>query len=114
MKRRIVYTMYIIIAAFVVLAGRLFQLQIIQGEEYRRLSENNCIRLQSIAPLRGKILDRHGEILAENRPAFNLSVIPRDAKPLEETLSRLLKKTHRDRYRDRYRIHVWPFRSRSR
>ncbi len=89
MKRRIVYTMYIIIAAFVVLAGRLFQLQIIQGEEYRRLSENNCIRLQSIAALRGKILDRHGEPLAENRPAFNLSVIPRDAKPLEETLSRL-------------------------
>lgn len=81
--------MFCIMAAFAVLVARLFYLQIIERQEYNRLSENNCIRLQSIDPPRGMIFDRHGNLLVENRPSFDLSIIPKDAKPLSRTLYRV-------------------------
>jgi penicillin-binding protein 2 len=77
------------VAAFSVLLLRLFYLQIIEGSEYRRLSENNCIRIQGIDPPRGLIYERNGNLLVENRPSFTLSVNPLDAKPLEETINKI-------------------------
>ena len=81
--------MYFLFAAFFVLAIRLIYLQIIEGEEYRRLSENNCIRLQSIDAPRGLIFDRNRTLLVDNRPSFDLSIIVKDANPLEETIHKL-------------------------
>ena len=80
-------------AAFLVLAFRMFQLQVLHGVEYNRLSANNCIRLQSLAPDRGLIFDRKGNLLVDNRPAYDLVMIPRDARPVEATLSRLAEVT---------------------
>lgn len=71
--------------AYIVLVSRLFYLQIIEGREYRRLSENNCIRLQRIEPQRGMILDRNGVLLVDNHPSFDLVVTPKDAVPLKKT-----------------------------
>ncbi|MDI6686821.1 MAG: penicillin-binding protein 2 [Desulfobacterales bacterium] len=81
--------MYCVIAVFVMLICRLFYLQIIEGEELRRLSENNCIRLQSIDPPRGLIYDRNGILLVDNRPSFDLSIILKDAKPISHTIEKL-------------------------
>jgi len=81
--------MFCIMVGFAVLIGRLFYLQVIEREEYYRLSENNCIRLKSIDPPRGMIFDRHGRLLVENRPSFNLSIILKDAKPVDLTIQRL-------------------------
>jgi len=81
--------MFCIMAVFAVLVARLFYLQIIERQEYNRLSENNCIRLQSIDPPRGMISDRYGKLLVENRPSFDLSIIPKDAKPMSQTLYRV-------------------------
>jgi penicillin-binding protein 2 len=67
----------------------LLYLQVIEGKELRRLSEINSIRIQDVDAPRGLILDRYGKTLVENRPAFNLYVIPKDAKPLEATLEKL-------------------------
>ncbi|MFH2065219.1 MAG: penicillin-binding protein 2 [Pseudomonadota bacterium] len=88
-KQRLNGLMYFLFAAFSILAIRLFYLQIIEGEEYSRLSENNCIRLQSIDAPRGLIFDRNRNLLVDNRPSFDLSIIVRDAKPLEETVGKL-------------------------
>ncbi|MDY6823388.1 MAG: penicillin-binding protein 2 [Thermodesulfobacteriota bacterium] len=88
-KQRLVMVMFCVTAAFAILVARLFFLQVIEGREYRRLSENNCIRLQAIAPTRGLIFDRNGKTLVDNRPAFDLSIIPRDAKNIETTLEKL-------------------------
>jgi penicillin-binding protein 2 len=88
-RRRLNGTLVIVLAAFLVLGLRLFHLQVVQGEEYRRLSENNCIRLQDIDPPRGQILDRQRRLLVDNRPSFNLVMVPRDAKPVDTTLARL-------------------------
>ena len=88
-KHRLVVVMYCVIAAFVVLICRLFYLQVLEGEEFRRLSENNCIRLQSIDPPRGLIYDRNRVLLVDNRPSFDLSIILKDAKLINDTIERL-------------------------
>ncbi|MFZ0133305.1 MAG: penicillin-binding protein 2 [Desulfobacterales bacterium] len=88
-KQRIIGIILVVVICMTVLFVRLFFLQVIKGEEYRRLSENNSIRLQRIEPFRGIILDRNGRMLVDNRPSYDLSIIPRDAKPVEETLTRL-------------------------
>lgn len=88
-KERLAGAVFVMVAAFFLLLIRLFYLQIVEGEEYRRMSENNCIRIQSIDPPRGLIFDQNGELIVDNRPSFDVSIIPRDAKPLEQTLKSL-------------------------
>ncbi len=90
-KQRLTGVLFCVVAAFVLLAARLFYLQILEGEEFRRLSENNCIRLQSIAAPRGLIFDRNSNLMVDNRPAFDLSIVPRDAKPVEATLKKIAR-----------------------
>ena len=63
---------------FAIIFLRLWYLQIAKGEYYQDLSENNRIRVVKIPAPRGKILDRRGRVLVENRPAFSLSIIPED------------------------------------
>jgi len=63
----------LLIIAFVVLFGRLFQLMIWQGPRYRELSEGQRIRERVIRAPRGLIKDRNGKILARNRPIYKLS-----------------------------------------
>ncbi len=74
---------------FGVLFLRLVYLQMIHGEEYRRLSMTNCVRLKSIKSSRGLIYDRNENLLVDNRPAFDLTIVLEDAKPLNDTLERL-------------------------
>jgi len=88
-KQRIIGILVCVIAAFSILLMRLFFLQVIKGEEYRRLSENNSIRLQNIDPSRGMIFDRGGKLLVDNRPAFDVSIILKDAHPVKETIKKL-------------------------
>lgn len=71
------------------LAGRLYQLQLVQNAEYATLAEENRINLEPVAPERGEILDRHGAPIAVNRPNFRIDVIREEARNIEETLARL-------------------------
>lgn len=59
-----------------ILAGRLFYLQIIKSDTYKSASDKNRIKLQLIPPLRGKILDRHGEPLAINKSYYQIIYTP--------------------------------------
>ncbi|HEY3356168.1 MAG TPA: penicillin-binding protein 2 [Polyangia bacterium] len=63
--------------AFLILLGRLWYLQIIQGEHYFRKSADNFVKDLEIPALRGQIRDRHGKVLADNRAAYNVYVTPR-------------------------------------
>lgn len=66
-----------IIAVFFILVGlRLFYLQVVRGEYYRVFSENNSIKDITIPAARGMIFDKNGEIIVENRPVFDLVVVP--------------------------------------
>jgi len=59
-----------------VVALRLFHLQILQAERLREISDNNRIRTEYIPALRGRILDRNGEVLADNTPSFTAVLDP--------------------------------------
>jgi penicillin-binding protein 2 len=59
-----------------ILSLRLIHLQIIQGARYARLSDRNRIRELVLPAPRGRILDRHGVLLADTRPSFTVSVVP--------------------------------------
>lgn len=85
-KKRLTGVVFLVLAFFLILIARLVYLQVIEGDEFRRLSENNCIRLQNIDPSRGLIFDRNGKLLVDNRPSFDLSIILKDAKPVEDTI----------------------------
>ena len=92
-KQRVIGVLVCVLTAFAVLAIRLFYLQIIEGEELRRLSESNSIRLQDIDPPRGLIFDRTNTLIVDNRPSFDLGIIVKDAKPVEETIEKLSQYT---------------------
>lgn len=92
-KKRIFYTSVFVVATFGIILCRLSCLQLIQGEKFKTLSENNRIRIRKIPHPRGVILDRKGTPLVRNYPSFNLSIIPEDILDLNEVignLSRLL------------------------
>jgi penicillin-binding protein 2 len=88
-KQRITGVIIFALAAFVVLFIRLVYLQAIMGDEYRRLSLNNSIRLQNIDPPRGRIYDRNGDLLVDNRPSFDVNITLKDAAPLKQTLKKM-------------------------
>ena len=90
-KSRLNGAILCVLAAFTVLIARLFYLQVLEGEEFRRLSENNCIRLQSLAPPRGLIFDNNNNLLVDNRPSFDLGIILKDAQPVDETIKKLAR-----------------------
>ncbi|MGD9972780.1 MAG: penicillin-binding transpeptidase domain-containing protein, partial [Desulfatirhabdiaceae bacterium] len=88
-RKRLMVTVWFIIPVFAVLLLRLFYLQIIEGDTFRKLSENNCIRLQTIDPPRGLIFDKNGILLVDNRPSYDLGLVVRDASPLDITVQNL-------------------------
>lgn len=69
---------YVIVLIVSVLIGRLFFLQIIQGESYLQASEGNRIRTQVIEAPRGLLLDRNFKPLVRNKPFFYIAFIPAD------------------------------------
>jgi penicillin-binding protein 2 len=71
---------------FLLLVGRAAHLQIVSGDHYTSLAEQNRFREYTIVPPRGKIYDHNGKALAENTPSFTLMVIPGDLP--EETTER--------------------------
>ncbi len=77
---------------FVLFAGlsiRIGYLQIAQYDHYSARSQDNRVRLAPVTPTRGLIFDRNGEILAENRPAFRLSVVPEQVEDIPTLLDEL-------------------------
>jgi penicillin-binding protein 2 len=91
LHRRLKWVAVIGIGALVVLVGRLWQLQVMRGESYYERTVSNVVKERYLPSVRGKILDRKGIPLADNRPAFNLYATPKQLTgPLEAELARML------------------------
>ncbi len=91
LRRRARLLYFILAVAFLGLVTRLIFLQIISGERYTFLSENNRIRIKRVAGTRGMIFDREGQLLVDSRPSFDLIFVPEDAAEPEETLRLLAR-----------------------
>jgi len=77
--------------ATVCLIVRLFVLQVSRHEYYADLSQGNRVRNEPIPAARGLILDRHGEVIAGNQPAYQLELVPEEVPDLQQTLARLVQ-----------------------
>jgi penicillin-binding protein 2 len=75
--------------AFLVIVGQLWYLQVLEGGHFRDASDKNRLRVRPIAAPRGILFDRHGLPLVDNRPAFTLSIIPRELDKPDVVLGRV-------------------------
>ena len=67
----------LLLVVFGSITARLFWLQVLQGSFYRKLSDENRIRLISRPPVRGRLLDFRGKTLADSKVTYALSIQPR-------------------------------------
>jgi len=74
---------------FAGLGARLAAIQISQNERYRTLSDDNQFNFRLLTPSRGRILDRNGEVIADNRDAYHVLLIPDQTGGVERALDRL-------------------------
>jgi len=90
------------------IGGRLGYLQLVQGEHNRELAENFHIRIQPRPPVRGNILDRNGNILADTRLAYSVYVWPRaNTEPnWDQTRARLADILNMDPEKITHRVRV--------
>lgn len=86
---RIKIASILVVVFFTILFLRLWYLQIVQGNYFRNLSENNRIRTVYVEAPRGIIYDRNGEILVTNRPAFNIELVTEDCPDVKGTIAKL-------------------------
>lgn len=68
----------IMLICFLVLIGRLVQIQLLLGPGYREMAEENRVRPHTIPAERGIIFDAFGRELVHNVPDFHLTMVPRD------------------------------------
>ena len=73
------------------LSARLYQLQIRDADRYKVLADENRISLRLVAPPRGRILDRFGVPLADNRQDYHLVIVAEQAGDIEATLTSLAR-----------------------
>jgi penicillin-binding protein 2 len=86
----------LLVLVFGAIIARLFFLQIIEGERFTYLSENNRVRIKRIAGTRGVVLDRRGQLLVDSRPSFDLLFVAEDTEDPEHTLRQLAGYLDRD------------------
>ena len=90
--RRFFWAQLVVASAFAVIAMRLWQLQVLSGELYFKKSADNFVKDLELPATRGRVLDRKGRVLADNRPAYHIAVTPRFfSDEALQTLARLLR-----------------------
>ena len=62
--------------SFLLILFRLIFLQLLNYESFRKMSDENRIRLIASQPIRGRILDKNGYVLADSRVKYSLIIKP--------------------------------------
>lgn len=71
------------------LIARMYYLQVLENSRYKKLAEDNRISIRLLAPLRGRILDRFGRPLADNRADYRAYIVPEQTESVAHTLDQL-------------------------
>jgi penicillin-binding protein 2 len=90
------------VGLFSILAARMYYLQVIESEKYKVLADENRISLRLLAPPRGRVLARDGEVLAVNQLNYRVVVTPEQTGSVPATLdviSNILNLTEGERRR---------------
>ena len=83
---RIVFSSLAILFLGGLIISRLIYLMVIESDALSLRSVNNTLRTQSIPAPRGLIYDRNYEVIAENKPKFQLEMVPEQVNQLENSL----------------------------
>ena len=81
--------MFIMLVMGLTLISRYVDLQVNQFQNFATDSDNNRVHVRPAAPTRGVIYDRNGEILADNRPTSNLSIIRERTDDLGQLINKV-------------------------
>lgn len=89
------YTIIIIvfILFWIMLISRIYQISVKSNYYYENLAHNNIERKYFIKPVRGEILDRHGDLMAVNKIGFSIKIAPhlkRDGEELNHLLDQIV------------------------
>ncbi|MBF0459462.1 MAG: penicillin-binding protein 2 [Nitrospirae bacterium] len=84
-------TQFVVILMFFILGMRIYQLQILKGNEYREAANSNKIRVIALPAARGIIYDRNSVPLVKNKPYYYASLMPETKRTDTAGLSALLE-----------------------
>ncbi|WP_028862867.1 penicillin-binding protein 2 [Psychromonas aquimarina] len=87
--RRIIVSLFIILLLTSLLLANFYKLEVIDFKEYTTRADDNRIRVIAVAPQRGRILDRNGVVLADNKAVYSLEVIPEKVADMQSALTKL-------------------------
>lgn len=87
--RRIWFLTGLMLLVLLGLLARFGQLQLLEHGAFAARAENNRVRLRAIAPNRGLITDRNDRVLAENRPAYRLVMVPERVEDIPAMLDQV-------------------------
>ncbi len=86
--RRATAAGWVLGAAFFVLISAFFRTQVIQHEKFQLQAQTNRLRAIPLEPPRGEIVDRNGQLIAENVPGFSVKLLAPRADSLRAVLAR--------------------------
>jgi penicillin-binding protein 2 len=90
LRPRLLAATVVLITVFLVLLGRLYQLQVLRGDEYKEKADENFVKELRVPADRGQVLDRRGKVLVDSRPSYDVTLTPYFCgKQCEELLGRL-------------------------
>ena len=72
-----------------ILMGRMYQLQVLESDKYKTLADENRINLRLLPPLRGRIIDRYGRVLAINQQNYRVTLVAEQVRDVRATLDAL-------------------------
>ncbi len=95
---RLLLTWLVMLACFGGLAFRLWNLQVAQGTEYQRRLAKQSLRSVRLPGIRGRIFDRQGAALADNRPSYCVSLFLEEFRQtggVQRTVDRVMEALYR-------------------
>ncbi|HLJ64589.1 MAG TPA: penicillin-binding protein 2 [Stellaceae bacterium] len=90
------------VALVATLIGRMYYLEVLRADQFQKLADDNRIAVRLLAPPRGRIVDRFGVKLADNRSTYRVVLVADEAGDIEQTLNAvntLIPLTESDRHR---------------
>ena len=90
LKPRLFWATGVVVLAFLILVGRLYQLQVLRGDEFKEKADENFVKELRQPADRGQVLDRNRRVLVDARPSYDVSLTPYFCgKTCDDVLSRL-------------------------
>jgi penicillin-binding protein 2 len=85
-QARLAVASYVIVGMIGVLLIGFWKLQVIDADKYSSLAERNRVRYIPVIAPRGRMLDRDGRVLVDNRPSFSVLLLRDDPRLVEKHL----------------------------